>query len=230
MGLLEQIGGTARPAMPTATRHVAGGAESFRRAFLQMNSPVFPKVFDHLDAEFACDNLVDSRNSARGAGFSISRTLMSFTWTRPEFGLFQSPGDEFHVFVYCHRIVVYGIVHALVFDRITNAYSANASAAAIASQCCIDEVGDQAHRFPNAARGRNPAQSFPPALMEPFVVVGMNKFAPARGLHRGAVISAGCALLVCNCDVECLRVVFDFAVRRRVGLETHGARIDLQDC
>jgi hypothetical protein len=35
---------------------------------------------------------------------------------------------------------------------------------------------------------------------------------------------------VCNCDVECLRVVFDFAVRRRVGLETHGARIDLQDC
>jgi hypothetical protein len=221
MGSGLRIGGGTPPGVHKwAIRYVVGETELSRSDLLQRESQVFPQGIDYLDAEFSCGNFAGSQDSPPQAQSLMKRTLMPLNGQLSKFALFQTRLDRFELFVCCHRIVVYGIVLALVFDRITDAFSANASAAAIASQCCIDEVSDQAHRFPYAARGRNPAQPFPPALGEPFVVAGINELSPVRELPRAGVITAGCALLGCEYDVEYSPVVPNFLVSRRVDLET----------
>jgi hypothetical protein len=213
-----------------AIRYVVGEAELPRSAFLKRESQVFQKGIDYLDAELACGNFQSSQDTAGEVRLSVSRRAMSVTCTRLKFELFRPLADEFYFDVCCHRIVVYGIALALVSLRITGAYSANACAASFGPEGCPDHGDDETwwanylqpksapdHRFAHAAEGRDPAQSFPPALVEPFVVAGINKVSPVRELPRAGVITAGCALLAGSYDVECSP---NFPAGRCVGLET----------
>ncbi|WP_156426550.1 non-ribosomal peptide synthetase, partial [Mycobacterium sp. IS-3022] len=188
----------------------------------------------------------DPAGEANRLASSIQRTPMQFSGPLFKFALLQTQADEYYFFACCHHIVVDGIGLGLFCHRIAEIYNALASGTPIspaffgslrdliecesAYEASADFENDHAYWVENlppeselrdrltpaASGGRDSDECSEPVQLDPLVVTKIQELSQALGVRRSSVITAACALLVRECDVEGTDVVLDFPVSRRV--------------
>ncbi|WP_234783639.1 non-ribosomal peptide synthetase, partial [Mycolicibacterium celeriflavum] len=188
----------------------------------------------------------DPAGEAHRLASSIQRTPMEFSGPLFKFAMLQTRVDEYYFFTCCHHIVVDGHGLGLFCHRIAEIYNALASGEAIspaffgslrdliecesAYEASTDFQDDQAYWVENlppeselrdrltpaTSGGLDSDECSEPVQLDASVVAKVRELSQALGVRRSSVITAACALLVRECDVEGTDVVLDFPVNRRV--------------
>ncbi|WP_156670919.1 non-ribosomal peptide synthetase, partial [Mycobacterium sp. E136] len=187
------------------------------------------------------DNAVEE---AYRMALSIQETPMPFSGPLFRYALFQTRADQFHLFATCHHIVADGAGLVLVGHRVASLYSAIVSGTPIPPsvfgslqdlvnceteyQASDDYLQDldywtknipvetgSSYRLPGTPHGQDPQSSSAPMPLDRALLQRVDEMADAWNVPRSSVITAACALLVCEWSVDGTEVVLDFPVNRR---------------
>ncbi|WP_231983338.1 condensation domain-containing protein, partial [Mycobacterium sp. 852002-51961_SCH5331710] len=188
----------------------------------------------------------DPAADARRLAASLQRTPMPFSGPLFKFALLHTKVDEYYFVACCHHIIVDGAGLGLFCHRIAEIYNSLVSAQPIsppffgslrdlidsesAYEASADFQRDHAYWVENIPRESELRDRLVPAIrgerdsddctepveLDPVIVSKIQELAQAMGVRRSSVITAACALLVREYDVDGQDVVLDFPVSRRV--------------
>ncbi|MGE2721052.1 amino acid adenylation domain-containing protein, partial [Mycolicibacterium celeriflavum] len=188
----------------------------------------------------------DPAGDASRLAASLQRTPMQFSGPLFRFALLHTRIDEYYFVACCHHIIVDGVGLGLFCHRIAEIYNSLVFGQPIsppffgslreliecesAYEASADFQNDYAYWVENIPHESDlhdrlaPATSderdsddcSDPVELDPVTVTSIQELAQALGVRRSSVITAACALLVREYDIEGEDVVLDFPVSRRV--------------